>query len=94
MSDKSNQKGESVAEQLCTAPSLGALVPAYLVDVLDEHVEEAVEQHLIACDDCHARYMTIIQVRHQGKQARWRANQKKQTASSERSEFRDAKPDS
>lgn len=50
-------------EEPCTCPAIGSLLPAYIVDLLDDPVAEKVESHLVDCRHCKERYVTVLRVR-------------------------------
>jgi hypothetical protein len=63
---------------LCTSPALGAQVPDYIVDRLDDEQAEVVENHLLDCKHCREMYLTIIRIRDTGRRQRLAADQKAQ----------------
>lgn len=67
-----NQSNQTTAQPgtSCIAPALGAKVPDYIVDLLDDEKAEIVENHLLECDSCRATYMTIISIREAGRRRR------------------------
>jgi hypothetical protein len=55
-------KFEHDAVPVCTNPDVGAQVPSYIVDLLEESMAEVVEAHLVECRDCKERYLTVLRV--------------------------------
>ena len=55
----------SDASDVCTAPALGALLPDYITDLLDDAQAEIIELHLVGCNHCKTRYLTVLRVRHE-----------------------------
>jgi anti-sigma factor RsiW len=47
----------------CTAPEVGKLLPAYIVDRLKDSECEKVEIHLAGCDCCKGHYLTMLEAR-------------------------------
>jgi anti-sigma factor RsiW len=70
MSNKSIHTAMTGVGSLCAAPSLGALLPDYIVDLLSEADAEAVDNHLQSCRDCKQRYLTVLQVRAEARRKR------------------------
>ena len=60
---------------LCTAPALGAQVPDYIVERLNDQQAEVIENHLLECKDCRETYMTIICTREAGRRKRLATDQ-------------------
>ena len=50
-------------ENLCTSPKTGELLPAYLVEQLDDAEAETVENHLNECPRCKEYYLLMLEVR-------------------------------
>jgi anti-sigma factor RsiW len=66
----------------CTSPALGAQVPDYIVERLDDEEAEVIENHLLDCKHCRATYLAIIRIRETGRR-RLAADQSEQGALSE-----------
>jgi anti-sigma factor RsiW len=49
---------------LCVDPAVGAMLPDYIVDLLEEPEAEEVDQHLIDCHHCKGKYLTILRIRY------------------------------
>jgi anti-sigma factor RsiW len=63
---------ETQSREVCTRPALGARLPDYIVDLLEDLAAEEVEDHLLECRHCKERYLTILRVRGAAIQARQR----------------------
>lgn len=57
-------------EEECTYPVVGALLPDYIVDLLEDSVAEKVERHLVDCRHCKERYVTVLRVRESARRKR------------------------
>lgn len=49
--------------RICTSPQAAELLPAYIVDDLDDAQAETVENHLNECDRCKEHYLTVLEAR-------------------------------
>lgn len=58
----------------CTSPALGAQVPDYIADLLDDEKSEVVENHLLDCKYCREMYLAIVRLRESGRRRRLAAN--------------------
>lgn len=58
-----HQTTEAQSEEACDRPAVGALLPDYIVELLDEATAEKVEDHLLACLYCKERYLTVLRLR-------------------------------
>lgn len=54
----------------CTSPELGAQVPDYIADLLDDEKSEVVENHLLDCKYCREMYLAIVRLREAGRRRR------------------------
>jgi anti-sigma factor RsiW len=61
---------ETQSREVCTCPSLGARLPDYIVELLEDLAAEEVEDHLLECRHCKERYLTILRIRSAALQAR------------------------
>ena len=52
-----------VRMNVCTSPQAGELLPAYIVDQLDDAEAESVENHLNDCPQCKERYLIMLEAR-------------------------------
>jgi anti-sigma factor RsiW len=50
-------------KSVCTSPEDGALLPAYIVDQLDDAQAETVQNHLNDCPRCKKYYLTMLKAR-------------------------------
>jgi len=48
---------------ICDAPEVAKLLPAYIVDLLKDSECERVETHVMNCTCCKEHYLTILQAR-------------------------------
>jgi len=48
---------------VCTSPEAAELLPAYIVDQLDDAEAETVQNHLNDCPRCKNYYLTMIEAR-------------------------------
>jgi anti-sigma factor RsiW len=72
MSTYVNQTTETQSIEVCTCPAVGALLPDYIVELLEDPVAEKVERHLVDCRHCKEKYLTILRVRGRARNARHR----------------------
>jgi anti-sigma factor RsiW len=54
----------------CTESALGARVPDYILDLLNDEEAESVEKHLLECNDCRETYLAVIRIRETGRRRR------------------------
>jgi hypothetical protein len=54
----------------CTYPAIGALLPEYIIESLEESIAEKVEGHLSECQHCRDRYVTVLKVRRAARRKR------------------------
>lgn len=66
----SNTTQVQTTDEVCTCPAIGALLPDYIVDLLDESMAEKVESHLVDCRHCKAGYVTVLRVRRAARKQR------------------------
>lgn len=83
MKKQSNQITASRRSLSCTAPALGAQVPDYIVERLDDEQAEVVENHLLDCKYCREMYLTIVRIQEAGRRRRMAADQNKEDALAE-----------
>jgi anti-sigma factor RsiW len=70
MSTYFNQATGTQSVEVCTCPTVGALLPDYIVELLEDPAAEKVERHLVDCHHCKARYLTILRLRGRAQNAR------------------------
>ena len=58
----------------CTSPALGAQVPDYIADLLDDEKSEVVENHLLDCKYCREMYLAIVRLQEAGRRRRLAAD--------------------
>jgi anti-sigma factor RsiW len=63
MSTYFNQVTGTQSVEVCTCPAVGALLPDYIVELLEDPAAEKVERHLVDCRHCKERYLTILRAR-------------------------------
>ena len=73
-SEKTTKRQAARPGTLCTAPNLGARVPDYLAELLDDAEAEVIENHLGECNDCRTTYLMIIGLQEAGRRKRLGAN--------------------
>jgi putative zinc finger protein len=79
-SEKNTKRHAAQTGTLCTAPELGARVPDYIADLLDDAEALVIENHLGECNDCRTSYLTVIGLQHAGRKKRLGANGKSPAA--------------
>jgi anti-sigma factor RsiW len=63
MTTQSNNNHKSHIVAVCSCPALGCKLPDYIVDLLDDAEAYQVEQHLVECQGCKERYLTVLRIR-------------------------------
>jgi hypothetical protein len=58
-----HSKHDANIEDICRDPEVGALVPDYIVERLDDSASATVEEHLACCAHCKQRYLTVLRIR-------------------------------
>jgi hypothetical protein len=58
-----HQTTEARSKEVCVSPVVGAKVPDYIVELLDESAAEEVEDHMLVCLHCKERYLTVLRLR-------------------------------
>ena len=53
----------SRTKDFCTNTDLGAQLPDYVVDLVDDSKAEEIEQHLTECIFCKENYLTVLRAR-------------------------------
>jgi anti-sigma factor RsiW len=61
--DISSHKPEVGVTHVCTSPEVGALLPDYVLELLDDAASERVELHLNECPHCKAHFLTLLEAR-------------------------------
>jgi hypothetical protein len=61
--NNNHQNGTSHSPIACVSPAIGAKLPDYIVDLLDDEAAFAIEQHLGQCELCKERYLLMLRVR-------------------------------
>lgn len=61
---------ETASREVCTRPTLGELLPDYILDLLADPAAEELEDHLLECRHCKDKYLTILRVRGAAMRAR------------------------
>jgi anti-sigma factor RsiW len=59
---------------VCTSPADAALLPAYIIDELDDAESETVQNHLNDCPHCKNYYLTMIEARSEAPEHALRGN--------------------
>lgn len=62
-SNKNRSQDTSRTAIVCSAPRVGAKVPDYILDLLDDAVAFEVEKHLAECVHCKEKYLTVLRAR-------------------------------